>query len=79
MSLRGTANRYNKIKIRTDCIDLGLIIFMLFRKKKTNRLGSNVDYSRSISVPADKVRSTAQKKISEPCLPGNLPSSPEIE
>lgn len=39
-----------------------------------------MDYSRSISVPADKARpSTALKKISEPNMPGMLPSSPEIE
>lgn len=54
---------------------------IIYRKKKsTNRLGSTVDYSRSISVPADKARpSTAQKKISEPSMPGALPCSPEIE
>ncbi|XP_050665102.1 mitogen-activated protein kinase kinase kinase 15 isoform X1 [Leptidea sinapis] len=54
--------------------------FLCEKKKPTNRLGSSVDYSRSISVPADKARPlVAQKKISEPSLPGNLPSSPEIE
>ncbi|XP_045494707.1 mitogen-activated protein kinase kinase kinase 15 [Colias croceus] len=54
--------------------------FLCEKKKTSSRLGNSVDYSRSISVPADKARSTvAQKKISEPSLPGNLPSSPEIE
>ncbi|KAJ2950149.1 hypothetical protein O0L34_g11501 [Tuta absoluta] len=54
--------------------------FLCEKKKTSNRLGSSVDYSRSISVPADKVRTfTAQKKISEPCMPGNIPSSPETE
>ncbi|XP_050665103.1 mitogen-activated protein kinase kinase kinase 15 isoform X2 [Leptidea sinapis] len=54
--------------------------FLCEKKKPTNRLGSSVDYSRSISVPADKARPlVAQKKISEPSLPGNLPSSPEID
>lgn len=38
-----------------------------------------MDYSRSISVPADKARTPAQKKISEPSMQGVLPSSPEIE
>ncbi|XP_063360346.1 mitogen-activated protein kinase kinase kinase 15 [Cydia amplana] len=52
--------------------------FLCEKKKTSSRLGSNVDYSRSVSVPADKIR-PPQKKISEPCLPGNLPSSPEIE
>ncbi|XP_049868246.1 mitogen-activated protein kinase kinase kinase 15 isoform X2 [Pectinophora gossypiella] len=53
--------------------------FLCEKKKSSNRLGSNVDYSRSISVPADKVRPNPQKKISEPCMPGNLPSSPDTE
>ncbi|XP_050346774.1 mitogen-activated protein kinase kinase kinase 15 isoform X1 [Nymphalis io] len=54
--------------------------FLCEKKKSSSRLGNSIDYSRSISVPADKVRpSVAQKKISEPSLPGNLPSSPEIE
>ncbi|XP_026484967.1 mitogen-activated protein kinase kinase kinase 15 isoform X3 [Vanessa tameamea] len=54
--------------------------FLCEKKKSSSRLGNSIDYSRSISVPADKVRPTvAQKKISEPSLPGNLPSSPEID
>ncbi|KAL0831480.1 hypothetical protein ABMA28_002279 [Loxostege sticticalis] len=54
--------------------------FLCEKKKPQSRLGSSMDYSRSISVPADKARpQLAQKKISEPSLPGNLPSSPEIE
>ncbi|KAH9628726.1 hypothetical protein HF086_003680 [Spodoptera exigua] len=54
--------------------------FLCEKKKPTSRLGSNMDYSRSISVPADKARPvTAQKKISEPSIASNLPSSPEIE
>ncbi|XP_050346775.1 mitogen-activated protein kinase kinase kinase 15 isoform X2 [Nymphalis io] len=54
--------------------------FLCEKKKSSSRLGNSIDYSRSISVPADKVRpSVAQKKISEPSLPGNLPSSPEID
>lgn len=54
-------------------------LFLVRKKKPTSRLASGVDYNRSISVPADKIKaSTAQKKISEPLLP-NLPSSPEIE
>ncbi|KPJ11096.1 Mitogen-activated protein kinase kinase kinase 15 [Papilio machaon] len=52
--------------------------FLSEKKKSSTRLGNSVDYSRSISVPADKVRTVAQKKISEPSIP-NLPSSPEIE
>ncbi|KAI8422665.1 hypothetical protein MSG28_006436 [Choristoneura fumiferana] len=52
--------------------------FLCEKKKTSGRLGSNIDYNRSVSVPADKIR-PPQKKISEPCLPGNLPSSPEIE
>lgn len=51
--------------------------FLCEKKKSTSRLGSGVDYSRSISVPADKVKPTSQKKISEPSMA--LPSSPEIE
>ncbi|XP_038215029.1 mitogen-activated protein kinase kinase kinase 15 isoform X2 [Zerene cesonia] len=54
--------------------------FLCEKKKASSRLGNNVDYSRSISVPADKARSAvAQKKISEPSLPGNVPSSPDID
>ncbi|XP_075974208.1 apoptotic signal-regulating kinase 1 isoform X2 [Anticarsia gemmatalis] len=54
--------------------------FLCEKKKPTSRLGSSMDYSRSISVPADKARPvTAQKKISEPSITSNLPSSPEIE
>ncbi|KAG7306066.1 hypothetical protein JYU34_008647 [Plutella xylostella] len=53
--------------------------FLCEKKKQTNRLGSSVDYSRSISVPSDKVKPVSHKKISEPCMAGNLPSSPEIE
>ncbi|XP_012548538.1 mitogen-activated protein kinase kinase kinase 15 isoform X1 [Bombyx mandarina] len=54
--------------------------FLCEKKKQTCRLGSSIDYSRSISVPADKARPiTAQKKISEPSLPGNIPTSPDIE
>ncbi|XP_026732340.1 mitogen-activated protein kinase kinase kinase 15 isoform X2 [Trichoplusia ni] len=54
--------------------------FLCEKKKPSSRLGSNMDFSRSISVPADKARPvTAQKKISEPCIANNLPSSPEIE
>ncbi|KAI8422666.1 hypothetical protein MSG28_006437 [Choristoneura fumiferana] len=52
--------------------------FLCEKKKTSGRLGSNIDYNRSVSVPADKIR-PPQKKISEPCLPGNLPSSPEID
>ncbi|XP_045534733.1 mitogen-activated protein kinase kinase kinase 15 isoform X2 [Papilio machaon] len=52
--------------------------FLSEKKKSSTRLGNSVDYSRSISVPADKVRTVAQKKISEPSIP-NLPSSPEID
>ncbi|XP_013179955.1 PREDICTED: mitogen-activated protein kinase kinase kinase 15 isoform X1 [Papilio xuthus] len=52
--------------------------FLSEKKKSSTRLGNSVDYSRSISVPADKARPVAQKKISEPSIP-NLPSSPEIE
>ncbi|CAK1540656.1 unnamed protein product [Leptosia nina] len=53
--------------------------FLCEKKKPSSRLGNN-DYSRSISVPADKARpAMAQKKISEPSLQGNLPSSPEID
>ncbi|NP_001188511.1 mitogen-activated protein kinase kinase kinase 15 isoform X2 [Bombyx mandarina] len=54
--------------------------FLCEKKKQTCRLGSSIDYSRSISVPADKARPiTAQKKISEPSLPGNIPTSPDID
>ncbi|XP_068632371.1 mitogen-activated protein kinase kinase kinase 15 isoform X2 [Battus philenor] len=53
--------------------------FLCEKKKSSTRLGNSVDYSRSISVPADKARPVAQKKISEPSIPGNLPSSPEID
>ncbi|CAH2991127.1 unnamed protein product [Chilo suppressalis] len=54
--------------------------FLCEKKKQTNRLAGSMDYSRSISVPADKARpGQVQKKISEPSMPGNLPSSPEIE
>ncbi|XP_061380138.1 mitogen-activated protein kinase kinase kinase 15 isoform X2 [Danaus plexippus] len=54
--------------------------FLCEKKKSTNRVGNSVDYSRSISVPADKIRSSvAQKKISEPSLQATLPSSPEID
>ncbi|KAG6450678.1 hypothetical protein O3G_MSEX006720 [Manduca sexta] len=54
--------------------------FLCEKKKPTSRLGGNMDYSRSISVPADKARPiTAQKKISEPSMPGNVPNSPEID
>ncbi|XP_041986234.1 mitogen-activated protein kinase kinase kinase 15 isoform X2 [Aricia agestis] len=54
--------------------------FLCEKKKSTTRLANSLDYSRSISVPADKARPPlAQKKISEPSLPGNLPSSPEID
>ncbi|CAH0714549.1 unnamed protein product, partial [Brenthis ino] len=54
--------------------------FLCEKKKSSTRLGNSIDYSRSISVPADKVRaSLAQKKISETSMPGNLPSSPEID
>ncbi|CAK1600801.1 unnamed protein product [Parnassius mnemosyne] len=53
--------------------------FLCEKKKASTRLGNSVDYSRSISVPADKARPVAQKKISEPSMPGNVPSSPEIE
>ncbi|KAM3963712.1 apoptotic signal-regulating kinase 1 isoform 2-T2 [Aphomia sociella] len=54
--------------------------FLCEKKKNTGRLGSSIDYSRSISVPADKAKqSVAQKKISEPCIQGTLPSSPEID
>ncbi|KAJ8730643.1 hypothetical protein PYW08_002056 [Mythimna loreyi] len=53
--------------------------FLCEKKKPSSRLGSNMDYSRSISVPADKARPvTAQKKISEPCI-ANVPCSPDIE
>ncbi|CAH4029348.1 unnamed protein product [Pieris brassicae] len=53
--------------------------FLCEKKKSSSRLGNN-DFSRSISVPADKGRPlVAQKKISQPSLQGNLPSSPEIE
>lgn len=54
--------------------------FLCEKKKPTSRLGSSMDYSRSISVPADKARPiTAQKKISEPSIANNIPNSPEIE
>ncbi|CAH2233604.1 jg16192 [Pararge aegeria aegeria] len=55
-------------------------LFLCEKKKSSSRLGNSVDYSRSISVPADKARAlVAQKKISEPSLPGIVPSSPDIE
>ncbi|GBP67391.1 hypothetical protein EVAR_43674_1, partial [Eumeta japonica] len=51
--------------------------FLCEKKKSSNRLGGGVDYSRSISVPAEKAKPTVtQKKISESNLP-NLPTSPE--
>ncbi|XP_072938560.1 mitogen-activated protein kinase kinase kinase 15 isoform X2 [Epargyreus clarus] len=54
--------------------------FLSEKKKSTTRLGNSVDYNRSISVPADKVRpAVSQKKISEPSIAGILPSSPEID
>ncbi|CAH2076794.1 unnamed protein product, partial [Iphiclides podalirius] len=53
--------------------------FLSEKKKSSSRLGGSVDYSRSISVPADKARPAAQKKISEPSIPNHLPSSPEID
>ncbi|XP_053612437.1 mitogen-activated protein kinase kinase kinase 15 isoform X2 [Plodia interpunctella] len=54
--------------------------FLCEKKKQPGRLGGNVDYSRSISVPAEKARQSAsQKKISEPCIQGTIPSSPEID
>lgn len=57
-------------------------LFVYFRKKKSSsRMNSGVDYTRSISMPPDKAKSNiAQKKHSEPSLPGGtIPSSPEIE
>ncbi|XP_039751634.1 mitogen-activated protein kinase kinase kinase 15 isoform X2 [Pararge aegeria] len=55
-------------------------LFLCEKKKSSSRLGNSVDYSRSISVPADKARAlVAQKKISEPSLPGIVPSSPDID
>ncbi|KAL4702241.1 hypothetical protein ACJJTC_005780 [Scirpophaga incertulas] len=55
-------------------------LFLCEKKKQTSRITGSMDYSRSISVPADKARpQMAQKKISEPSMPGNLPSSPETE
>ncbi|XP_013185299.2 mitogen-activated protein kinase kinase kinase 15 isoform X3 [Amyelois transitella] len=53
--------------------------FLCEKKKQTGRLGGNIDYSRSISVPADKARQVSQKKISEPCIQGAAPASPDIE
>ncbi|XP_045769026.1 mitogen-activated protein kinase kinase kinase 15 isoform X2 [Maniola jurtina] len=52
--------------------------FLCEKKKSSSRLGNSVDYSRSISVPAEKAR-VSQKKISEPSLPGIVPSSPDID
>ncbi|XP_060803674.1 mitogen-activated protein kinase kinase kinase 15 isoform X2 [Amyelois transitella] len=53
--------------------------FLCEKKKQTGRLGGNIDYSRSISVPADKARQVSQKKISEPCIQGAAPASPDID
>ncbi|XP_023954807.2 mitogen-activated protein kinase kinase kinase 15 isoform X2 [Bicyclus anynana] len=54
--------------------------FLCEKKKSSSRLGNSVDYSRSVSVPADKARGlVSQKKISEPSLPGIVPSSPDID
>ncbi|XP_052756028.1 mitogen-activated protein kinase kinase kinase 15 isoform X1 [Galleria mellonella] len=65
---------------RATAADLLEDPFLCEKKKNTGRLGNSIDYNRSISVPADKAKQTvSQKKISEPCIQGTLPSSPEIE